>query len=113
MDSLPPVIRKHWPLAAVALLCAAYGWALVAGTGHGHGCGIRAPFYALGGDWVIFLAAGRAVFSHDLAHVYDQAWITQAVNSQFAHWLSAPEPFPLFPYPPVYRLLVAPFALLP
>ena len=113
MDSLPPVIRKHWPLAAAALLFAVYGWALVAATGTGHDGVIGPHFNALGADWVIFLTAGRAVFSGDLAHIYNQAWIASAVNIQFAHWLSAPEPFPLFPYPPVYLLLVAPFALLP
>jgi hypothetical protein len=113
MDSLPPVLRRHWPLAGFAVLCAAYGWALVAATGSGHDGVIGPHFNALGADWVIFLAAGRAVFSHELAHVYDQAWITAAVNLQFGHWLSAPLPAPLFPYPPVYLLLVAPFALLP
>ena len=66
----------------------------------GHDGVIGPRFNALGADWVIFLAAARAVFSHDLAHIYDQAWITGATNSQFAHWLSAPLPFPLFPYPP-------------
>jgi alpha-1,2-mannosyltransferase len=113
MDSLPPVLKRHWPLAGVALLCAVYGWALVAATGSGHDGAIGPHFNALGADWVIFLAAGRAIFNHDLGHIYDQAWITDAVNSQFAHWLSGPEPFPLFPYPPVFLLLVAPFALLP
>jgi hypothetical protein len=87
-----------------------YGWALVVATGTGHDGTIGPRFNALGADWVIFLAAARAVFSRDLSHIYDQAWITQATNSQFAHWLSAPLPFPLFPYPPVYLLLVVPFA---
>ena len=95
------------------MLFALYGWALVAATGTGHDGVIGPHFNALGADWVIFLAAGRAVFSGELTHIYSQAWITSAVNIQFAHWLSAPEPFPLFPYPPVYLLLVAPFALLP
>jgi hypothetical protein len=86
---------------------------LVIATGTGHDGAIGPQFNALGADWVIFLAAARAVFSHDLSHIYDQAWITQATNSQFAHWLSSPLPFPLFPYPPVYLLLVVPFAALP
>ena len=67
----------------------------------------------LGADWVIFLAAARAFFTGDLAHIYNQAWITQATNSQFAGWLSQPLPFPLFPYPPPFLLLVLPFAKLP
>lgn len=113
MDSLPPVLKRHWPIALTALLFGLYGWALVLATGSGHDGTIGPRFNALGGDWVIFLAAGRAVFSGDLAHIYDQAWITSAVNIQFAHWLSAPLPAPLFPYPPVYLLLVAPFAPLP
>jgi len=113
MESLPPVLKRHWPLAAAAFLFAVYGWALVLATGTGHDGVIGPHFNALGADWVIFLAAGRAVFSHDLTHIYNQAWITAAVNTGFAGWLSAPEPYPLFPYPPVYLLLVAPFALLP
>lgn len=113
MDSLPPVLRRHWPLAAAALLFGLYGWALVAATGSGHDGAIGPRFNALGADWVIFLAAGRAAFSGDLAHIYNQAWITAAVNMEFGHWLSAPLPAPLFPYPPVFLLLVAPFALLP
>ena len=113
MDSLPPVIRRHWSLAAAALLFGIYGWALVAATGSGHDGVIGPHFNALGADWVIFMAAGRAVFNHDLGHIYSQAWITSAVKIQFSHWLSAPLPYPLFPYPPVFLLLVAPFALLP
>jgi len=112
MDSLPPVVKRHWPLAGIAVLFGLYGWALVIATGTGHDGAIGPRFNALGADWVIFLAAARAVFSHDLSHIYDQAWITSATNSQFAHWLSAPLPFPLFPYPPVYLLLVVPFAKL-
>jgi len=113
MDSLPPVLRRHWPLALAALLFGLYGWALLVATATGHDGVIGPHFNAPGADWVIFLAAGKAVFSHDLAHVYDQAWITAAVNTGFAGWLSGPEPHPLFPYPPVYLLLVAPFALMP
>lgn len=113
MDSLPPVLRRHWPIALAALLLAVYGWAMVVATGSGHDGLIGPHFNALGADWVIFLAAGRAVFSHELAHIYDQAWITTVVNISFGPWLSAPEPHPLFPYPPVYLLLVAPFTLLP
>ena len=93
------------------MLFGLYGWALVIATGTGHDGAIGPRFNALGADWVIFLAAARGLFSHDLSHIYDQAWITSATNSQFAHWLSAPLPFPLFPYPPVYLLLVVPFAI--
>jgi hypothetical protein len=113
MDSLPPVVKRHWPLAAAAVLFGLYGWALVAATGSGHDGAIGPRFNALGADWVIFLAAARATFTGDLSHIYNQAWITTATNSQFSHWLSAPLPFPLFPYPPVFLLLVLPFAQLP
>jgi hypothetical protein len=113
MDSLKPLIRRQWPLFAIALLFGLYGWALVAATGSGHDGVIGPRFNALGGDWVIFLAAARAFFTGDLAHIYQQLWITDATNSQFADWLSAPLPFPLFPYPPVFLLLVLPFAKLP
>jgi len=113
MDSLPPILRRQWPLALIALLFGIYGWALVAATGSGHDGVIGPRYNALGADWVIFLAAARAFFTGDLAHIYSQLWITDTVNSQFADWLSGPEPFPLFPYPPVYLLLVLPFAKLP
>src|SRR3954464_8243017 len=110
MDSLPPALKRHWPLAGIALLFGLYGWALVAATGSGHDGVIGPRFNALGADWVIFLSAARSFFTGDLGHIYDQAWITQSTNSQFAHWLSEPLPFPLFPYPPLYLLLVLPFA---
>jgi hypothetical protein len=110
MDS--PVLKRHWPLLAVALLFGLYGWALVVATGSGHDGVIGPQFNALGADWVIFQTAARAFFTGDLAHIYDQLWITNATNSQFADWLSSPLPFPLFPYPPVFLLLVLPFAKL-
>jgi alpha-1,2-mannosyltransferase len=113
MDSLAPVLKRHWPLTVLAILFGLYGWALVLATGSGHDGVIGPRFNALGADWVIFLAAARAFFTGDLAHIYNQLWITQAANAQFAHWLSAPLPFPLFPYPPVFLLLVLPFAGLP
>ncbi|HWU56092.1 MAG TPA: glycosyltransferase family 87 protein, partial [Rhizomicrobium sp.] len=111
MDS--PVLRRHWPLFVIAALFGLYGWAMVVATGSGHDGVIGPRFNALGADWVIFLAAARAFFTGDLSHIYNQAWITQATNSQFADWLSVPLPFPLFPYPPLYLLLVLPFAKLP
>lgn len=113
MDSLPPALKRHWPLAAIALLLGLYGWALVLATGSGHDGLIGPRYNALGADWVIFQAAARAFFTGDLGHIYNQAWITTATNSQFSYWLSEPLPFPLFPYPPVYLLLVLPFAKLP
>src|ERR1700753_2306230 len=110
MDSLAPVLKRHWPVAAAALLFGLYGWALVIATGSGHDGVIGPRFNALGGGWVVFLAAARAFFTPCLAHIYTQLWITQATNGQFADWLSEPLPFPLFPYPPVFLLLVLPFA---
>lgn len=112
MDSLPPALKRHWPLAIAALVFGLYGWALLAATASGHDGVIGPHFNAPGADWVIFMAAGRAFFTGDLAHIYNQLWITQSTNGQFADWLSAPLPFPLFPYPPVYLLLVLPFAKL-
>lgn len=112
MDSLPPVLKRHWPLAIAALVFGLYGWSLLAATASGHDGVIGPHFNAPGADWVIFMAAGRAFFTGDLAHIYDQLWITQSTNGQFVDWLSAPLPFPLFPYPPVYLLLVLPFAKL-
>ena len=100
-------------ICLAAILVGLYGWGLVLATGSGHDGTIGPAFNALGADWVIFLAAARAVFIHDLAHICDQLWITQATNRQFADWLSSPLPFSLFPYPPVFLLLVVPFATLP
>ena len=111
MDS--PLLKRHWTLFALAALFGIYGWAMVVATGSGHDGVIGIRFNALGADWVIFLAAARAFFTGELAHIYNQAWITQATNSQFADWLSVPLPHPLFPYPPLYLLLVLPFATLP
>ena len=113
MDSPAPVLRRYWPVVLFPVLCGIYGWLLVVATGSGHDGVIGPRYNALGADWVIFLAAARAFFTGDLAHIYNQAWITQATNSQFASWLSQPLPFPLFPYPPPFLLLVLPFAKLP
>src|SRR6202140_1981353 len=109
MDSPAPLLRHYWPIVLFAVLCGLYGWALVWASGSGHDGAIGPRFNALGADWVIFLAAARAFFTGDLAHIYNQGWITGATNSQFSHWLSTPQPFPLFPYPPVFLLLVLPF----
>jgi hypothetical protein len=113
MRFAPTFLTRHWPLALAAALAGLYGWAVLAATATGHDGAIGPRFNAPGADWVIFLAAARAFFTGDLAHIYDQVWITQAVNTGFAHWLSGPEPFPLFPYPPVFLMLVLPFAKLP
>jgi len=113
MDSPAPVLKRYWPVVLFPVLCGIYGWTLVAATGSGHDGVIGPRYNALGADWVIFLAAARAFFTGDLAHIYNQAWITQATNGQFADWLSQPLPFPLFPYPPLFLLLVLPFAQLP
>ncbi len=109
----PIFLKRQWPLVLVAVLAGLYGWAMLAATATGHDGAIGPRFNAPGADWVIFLAAARAFFTGNLSHIYDQAWITQAVNTGFAHWLSGPEPFPLFPYPPVFLMLVLPFAKLP
>ena len=113
MDSPLPLLKRYWPITLFAVLCGVYGWLLVVATGSGHDGAIGPHFNALGADWVIFLAAARGFFTGDLAHIYQQLWITETVNTQFADWLSGPEPAPLFPYPPVYLLLVLPFAKLP
>ncbi|HEY4124089.1 MAG TPA: glycosyltransferase family 87 protein [Rhizomicrobium sp.] len=70
-------------------------------------------YNALGADWVIFYTAARAFFAGQIAHVYDQAWLTPRINSLFANWLSSPLPYPAFHYPPSWLLLVLPFCAMP
>jgi alpha-1,2-mannosyltransferase len=113
MPFTPTLLRRHAPLFAAALLFGLYGWAMVAATATCHDGAIGPAFNAVGADWVIWQTAAGAIFHHGLAHIYDQLWITQTVNHDYAAWLSAPEPYPVFPYPPVMLLLVVPFALLP
>jgi hypothetical protein len=107
------VLREHAPICAAALLSGLYGWALLAATLTGHDGAIGLGFNALGADWIIAQEAARAVLAHQGAHIYDQSWITHMVNRDYAHWLSRPLPYPVFPYPPVWLLIVTPFALLP
>jgi hypothetical protein len=101
------------PLAAFVLLCGAYGWVMFAATAAGHDGIIGPAFNAMGADWVIWQTAAREYFGGDLTRIYNQLWVTHAVNGQFAVWLSAPLPYPVFPYPPASLLLIAPFAALP
>lgn len=101
------------PLAAFALVCGVYGWVMFAATALGHDGAIGPAFNAVGADWVIWQTAAREYFGGDLTRIYDQLWITHAVNGQFAHWLSGPLPYPVFPYPPASLLLIVPFAALP
>ena len=107
------VLRRHAPICAAALLSGLYGWALLAATLTGHDGAIGLGFNALGADWIIAQEAARAILAHQGTHIYDQSWITHMVNRDYAHWLSQPLPYPIFPYPPVWLLIVTPFALLP
>ena len=97
----------------VAILAGLYAWAMLTATLIGHDGAIGLGFNAMGADWVIWEAAARAVLGHQGAHIYDQAWITELVNHDYAFWLSQRLPYPVFPYPPVMLLLVVPFAWLP
>jgi hypothetical protein len=111
MTSIP---RKQLALlAAMTVPFGLYGWALVIATGTGHD-GIIGPRYnALGADWAIFYTAVKAFFAGQIAHVYDQAWLTPRINSLFSGWLSSPLPYPAFHYPPSWLLIVLPFGAMP
>ncbi len=50
MDSLPPILKRHWPLAAVAVQFGLYGWALLAATATGHDGLIGPRYNAPGAD---------------------------------------------------------------
>jgi hypothetical protein len=107
------VLRQNALVCGAALLAGLYGWAMLIATLTGHDGAIGLGFNALGSDWIIGEEAARAVLAHQGAHIYDQAWITHAVNRDYAYWLSQRLPYPIFPYPPVQLLLITPFALLP
>jgi hypothetical protein len=106
-------LRQVGPVLMAAVLAGVYGWAMLTATLTGHDGAIGLGFNAMGADWVIWEAAARAVLAHQGEHIYDQAWITELVNHDYASWLSQRLPYPVFPYPPVMLLLVMPFALLP
>ena len=106
-------LRQHAPVFMAAALAGLYGWAMLTATLVGHDGAIGLGFNALGADWIIWEAAARAVLADQGARIYDQTWITQLVNHDYAGWLSQRLPYPVFPYPPVMLLLVVPFALLP
>ena len=68
-------------LAVMTVPFGLYGWAMVVATGTGHDGAIGPHYNALGADWVIFYTAARAFFAGQIAHVYDQAWLTPHINS--------------------------------
>ena len=108
------VSRKQLAVLAVMTVpFGLYGWAMVIATGTGHDGAIGPHYNALGADWVIFYTAARAFFAGQIAHVYDQAWLTPHINSLFSQWLSSPLPSPAFHYPPSWLLLVLPFCIMP
>jgi alpha-1,2-mannosyltransferase len=107
------VLRRHAPIVVAGILSGLYGWAMLIATFAGHDGAIGLGFNAMGADWIIWEEAARAVHAGLGAHIYDQSWITHMVNRDYAHWLSQPLPYPVFPYPPVSLLLISPFAWLP
>ena len=109
---LSPSVKKFLFPAALALPFGLYGWAFVIATGIGYD-GVIGPHYnALGCDWAIFYTAARAWYEGNLAHIYDQVWLKDTLNTAFAHWLTAPMAYPAFHYPPTYLLLLVPFGVL-
>jgi hypothetical protein len=110
-----PFLSKRFLLllpVALALPYCIYGWAWVIASGFGYHGAIR-PFYdALGWDWAIFHTAARAWYDGNLAHIYDQVWLKQALDAAFAHGLKVPMPYPAFHYPPTFLLLLLPFGAL-
>lgn len=97
---------------AVALPYAFYGWAWMIAIGLGYHGAFRPFNNALGWDWAIFHTAARAWYDGNLAHVYDQVWIKQAMQAADLHGLRAPSIYPAFDYPPTFLLILLPFGAL-
>ena len=74
---------------------------MVVATASGHDGVIGPAFNAVGADWMIWQAAAQGVLHHGAAHIYDQLWISHAVNHDYAALPVGARTYPVFPYPPV------------
>ena len=100
-------------IAVVAVPFGLYGWAILVATGIGHNGQIGPGYNAVGQDWMIFWTAGHAWWSGQVAHIYDQVWLTRTMDAAFRPLMNDPMPFPGFHYPPTFLLFLVPFAGLP
>jgi alpha-1,2-mannosyltransferase len=95
--------RKLAIIAGVCGFCGALGWG----------------FYALvfihqpAQDWMVFYTAARAYFEGNLNLIVDGERFTALLNARFADWLSSPLTLHPWINPPLFLLLILPFALLP
>ncbi|HWF78125.1 MAG TPA: glycosyltransferase 87 family protein, partial [Caulobacteraceae bacterium] len=106
----PPLRHRLAWFALLLTPFGLYGWALVVATGAGYNGKIGPAFNGLACDWTIFYTALEAWRHGHLADIYDQVWLGRAMQGAYRPWLTNPEPFPAFHYPPSWLLLIAPFA---
>lgn len=96
---------------AVAVVAAAYAWAVFAST-PAHPGAIGLNLNALGTDWMVFYSGARHFFDGTLDQLFDGERFTAGFNAAFSGWLSAPTPFRPWVYPPTYLLAMLPFGAL-
>ncbi len=99
-------------VVAVAVVAAAYAWAVFATT-PAHPGAIGLNLNALGTDWMVFYSGARHFFDGSLGQLFDGERFTTGLNAAFSGWLSAPTPFRPWVYPPSYLLAMLPFGALP
>ena len=111
---MPALSKKFLILLPVALVLpyALYGWVWMIVIGLGYHGDVRPYNNALGWDWAIFHTAARAWYDGNLAHIYDQVWLKQALQAASLNGLVAPSVYPAFHYPPTFLLLLLPFGAL-
>ena len=106
------VRRVPAAILAVAVIAAAYGWAVLALTPNRPGT-IGLNLNALGTDWMVFWSGPRWFFDGRLDALLDGERFTAGLNAAFAGWLSQPLAFRPWVYPPSYLLAMLPFGALP
>lgn len=96
----------------VAMVLGIYGWLVFAAEFRWDGL-IGPRYNAPGVDYVVHWSAARAAMRGDFALLADPARFTDDMNAEFQNWLRTPLPQVPWMYPPIYLLLLAPFASLP
>lgn len=101
-----------FPVAAAAVIAAAYYWLVYASTFFAPGT-IGLNFDAVGTDFMVFHGAAQNYLSGHWGIVYDGERLTRYLNQAYAHWLRYPVLYRPFMYPPHFLLVLVPFGLLP